>query len=1241
MQQQQSATEEGTAYEPPTYDETFPELPGSGSNSITPTLPKMNDRMRVGSSHVTQVFHVPMEERKFDHSNKFGEGESMRTCQAIMKETHTHIEMSSSKNQVLTFVLTGKQNEVLDARRRILATFQTQTNKQINIPKEHHRWILGKLRQRLNELEKATATKINIPSVDVQSDIITITGTKEGIEKAEHEMRVISDEQSRKAFERVTVPKIYHPFIRGAHDENLTSMISETGARINIPPPSVQNDEITIAGEKDGVNVAKRMIEEIYKNMEKRCSSVSVEVPKSQHKYVIGHRNSTIAEILQLTGVSVEMPPADSPTGTITLRGPQEKLGQALDKVYEKANSVRTVTIEAPSWIHKYIIGRKGENINKITQDLPKVNIGFTANVDKIKIEGPPEDVEKAREHVEAHVQDLINKLTFVELKVDPRYFKHIIGKNGANVNRLKEENDVVLNIFEADGQNMIRIEGKESGVREAEAQLTEMVKKLENEKEKDVIIDQRHYASIIGMKGLTIKEIRDKFNYVQITIPGPEEGDIVKIRGPKLDVDRCHKYLMKLVKKLDENCHVIELPIFKQLHRFVIGKGGANLRRIKEETQTKIDFPAEIDDNDVITITGKKENVELARDMIQKIQNELSNIVEEEVTISPKYYNTLIGTGGKLIHSIMEDCGGVAIKFPPADSKSDKVTIRGLKEDVEKAKQQLLEQIHEKELSSFSDVVRANPVYHKFIIGRQGANVKKIRESTGARVIFPTDKDEDSETITIIGKKEAVEKAKEKLETIIREIDNIVEDEMQIDPKHHRHFVARRGGVLYRIADDCGGVQISFPRAGVESDRVILKGAKECIEAAKQRMKEIVQELESMVTVECIIPQVHHRTVMGAKGCKVQTITSEFDVQIKFPEREMHREEQEEHQVNGEGGENGEVKETPACDIIRIRGQPKNVESAKNALLDLVPVTVEVPVPFDLHRLIIGKSGRDVRVLMSKYDVHIILSSAEEKLDFIKIIGTPVNAQEAKEAILERVNDLEAKKQERVLKSYEVKIEIDPEYHPKIIGRGGAVIKRIRTDHDVQVNFPRKGDPDEHIITITGFEKNAHEAKDEIMKIVNALNELNKEEIFIDSAVHARLIGARGKNIKRIMDEYKVEIKFPRRRDEDLDLVTIIGPEENVVEAKEHLLTLAHEYLQDLEEWQMRHSLTRGNKRESERPRGSESDSGFVVKGAPWEQNPPKSAPDTASVADFPTFVGHDSNQVPVSAPEGPWGKR
>lgn len=148
-----------------------------------------------------------------------------------------------------------------------------------------------------------------------ESDVITITGTKEGIEKAEHEIRVTSDQQSKKASERLIIPKQFHPFIVGPYNTNLNNLIAETKTRINVPPPSVMKDEIFIAGDKEGVLAAKTKIEEIYKKMEKKTTTVSVEVPKSQHKYVIGPKGSTIAEILQTTGVSVEMPQSDSATG--------------------------------------------------------------------------------------------------------------------------------------------------------------------------------------------------------------------------------------------------------------------------------------------------------------------------------------------------------------------------------------------------------------------------------------------------------------------------------------------------------------------------------------------------------------------------------------------------------------------------------------------------------------------------------------------------------------------------------------------------------------------------------------------------------------------------------------------------------------------------------------------------------------------------------------------------------------
>lgn len=59
------------------------------------------------------------------------------------------------------------------------------------------------------------------------------------------------------------------------------------------------------------------------------------------------------------------------------------------------------------------------------------------------------------------------------------------------------------------------------------------------------------------------------------------ENCDVVKIRGPKEDVDKCHKHLMKTVKELNESSYVIKVPIYKQFHKFVIGKGGANIRKV------------------------------------------------------------------------------------------------------------------------------------------------------------------------------------------------------------------------------------------------------------------------------------------------------------------------------------------------------------------------------------------------------------------------------------------------------------------------------------------------------------------------------------------------------------------------------------------------------------------------------------------------------------------------------------
>merc|ERR1711971_1274499 len=147
---------------------------------------------------------------------------------------------------------------------------------------------------------------------------------------------------------------------------------------------------------------------------------------------------------------------------------------------------------------------------------------------------------------------ELIAGTSFAEIKIDAKYHKHIIGKGGSAINKLKSDSDVTINIPDSDsGVTLIRIEGNKAGVEKAKKELMEMTEKMENEKEKDLIIENRFHRQLIGPKGENIEKIRKDFANVQISFPDlGVKSDIVKIRGPKKDVDECSKYFNKVPRR-------------------------------------------------------------------------------------------------------------------------------------------------------------------------------------------------------------------------------------------------------------------------------------------------------------------------------------------------------------------------------------------------------------------------------------------------------------------------------------------------------------------------------------------------------------------------------------------------------------------------------------------------------------------------------------------------------------------
>lgn len=118
-------------------------------------------------------------------------------------------------------------------------------------------------------------------------------------------------------------------------------------------------------------------------------------------------------------------------------------------------------------------------------------------------------------------------------------------------------------------------------------------------------------------------------------------------------------------------------------------------------------------------------------------------------------------------------------------------------------------------------------------------------------------------------------------------------------------------------------------------------------------------------MTIECVIPQKFHRSIMGPKGTRIQQITRDHNVQIKFPEREEQQGKTivkdnpihyylffslmvlfpllaappSEAPIQENGEANGEVKEPvdpnapKKCDVILISGRKERCEAAVEAL--------------------------------------------------------------------------------------------------------------------------------------------------------------------------------------------------------------------------------------------------------------------------------------------------------------------
>ncbi|CAL1287294.1 unnamed protein product [Larinioides sclopetarius] len=448
----------------------------------------------------------------------------------------------------------------------------------------------------------------------------------------------------------------------------------------------------------------------------------------------------------------------------------------------------------------------------------------------------------------------------------------------------------------------------------------------------------------------------------------------------------------------------------------------------------------------------------------------------KEELLIDSEVHCHIIGNRGRNLLKLM-DMFKVDICFPrSSDPNPDLVVIQGAEDDVLEAKNHLLQLEEKYLLRNFELTVEVDPQYHSKIIGRNGAVISKIRKDHNVQTKFPERDSANDRVITIIGHEKDAEAAKEAILKLVEEQEDMHKEELLIYSEVHSHIIGSGGRNLFKIMD-MFKVDICFPRSSDPNpDLVVIQGAEDDVLEAKNHLlqleeKYLLRNFELTVEVD---PQ-YHSKIIGRNGAVISKIRKDHNVQTKFPERDSANDR-----------------------VITIIGHEKDAEAAKEAILKLVQeqdnvqIIEEMEVPYNLHRLIIGHKGTEVKNMKELYDVMIFIPPIEEKSDVITIKGPPENVAKVKEALKEKIEEIQDNE-----KLYKEHVYIDSRVHSSIIGNGSHNLLKIMNLFKVDIRFPRPSDPDPDLVVIQGSEDDVLAAKDYILNLELKYTKIKNSEYF------------------------------------------------------------------------------------------------------------------------------------------------
>ncbi|MCJ1312262.1 hypothetical protein MMC25_005936 [Agyrium rufum] len=685
-------------------------------------------------------------------------------CAVILPPDHDDSEM---------LTITGPHDRIESGIDKVMNLATSMQMSSIDVARQHnnaplgpqaHAWALTRYlqqRQAVAQLERLYDSRINLPST-VEAPMTWEVYSREGKNtiRARSDIINVINAHPPSRFQHVEMNPFYYEQLRRQHADQIRR---DFGVHVLVPrdvdeetpvflvyegqePPSSHFElprqrpsQSDVAQYEEALKKAQEHIMSVM-NTQDSIESRPLEAPNKFHdkirKYATREQENVPLPVQILNQGSQMNGNAQAQTDPgLYVRGPRSQVDSIIPQLLafieaEKQDELErgyTTTFDFPQKFANQLIGKKGDNINKLRDQF---DVEIQINDGKVELKGPKAKTEAAKTHILAQCKKFEDETTHV-LKIKPQFHREMIGAKGSQVNRLQDRYNVRVQFprtatvqddesvaeGETGGRNRsnqapdeVVIRGPKKGADEAKDELLNLLQyTIDNSHGAAVSVAQGQLPSLIGQGGKEMESIRE-ITGAKIDVPGSREvadpsGRVeIKVKGTKQQVDAAKKLLEQRAKTFDESISK-SIEVEKKYHKALIGAGGSNIRNIviaaggaddRRELAKTVRFPKVDSDETTIRVEGNKVIAENIVKAIEDFVNQRENQIVEIVEVAPEKHRQLIGHGGDVRRNI-ESKFGVNVDIPKQGQQGpsrSQVKLTGAAEKVAEAKQHILELI-------------------------------------------------------------------------------------------------------------------------------------------------------------------------------------------------------------------------------------------------------------------------------------------------------------------------------------------------------------------------------------------------------------------------------------------------------------------------------------------------------------------------------------------------------------------